>query len=87
VRTYPSIVLLQDRQVNKAHDPFFNSFVSFFPPVRKHRVAPYIDRSFLFQYSVLPMFKGEDDGVAPDVSSHQWLFDPDFHSFRIINAY
>jgi len=49
-------------------------------------VAPYIDRSFLFQYSVLPMFKGEDDVVALDVSSHQRLFGPDFHSFRIIKT-
>jgi len=37
--TYPSIVLLQDPPVNKAHLPSFNGFKSFFPLVRKPRVA------------------------------------------------
>jgi len=45
--TYPSIVLLQDPPVNKAHLPSFNGFKSFFPPVRKPRVAAYVHMSFL----------------------------------------
>jgi len=85
--TYPSIVLLQDPPVNKAHLPSFNGFKSFFPPVRKPRVAAYVHVSFLSGYTVLPRFKKEDDVLALDISSHQPLFGTQFHSFRIINAY
>jgi len=85
--TYPSIVLLHDPPVNKAHLPSFNGFKSFFPPVRKPRLAAYVYISFLSKYTVLPRFRGEDDLFALDVSSHEPLFGTDFHSFRIINAY
>jgi len=85
--TYHSIVLLQDPPVNKTHLPSFNAFKSFFPPVRKPRVAAYVDMSFLSNYTVLSKFKGVDDVLALDISSHQPLFGTDFHSFRVINAY
>jgi len=85
--TYPSIVLLQDPPVSKAHLPSFNGFKSFFPPVRKPRVAAYVYVSFLSNYTVLPRFKGVDDVLALDVSSHEPLFGTDLRSFRIINAY
>jgi len=85
--TYPSIVLLQDPPVNKAHLPSFNGFQSFFPPVRKPQVAAYIHMSFLSNYTVLPRFKGVDDVLALDVSTNEPLFGADFHSFRVINAY
>jgi len=52
--TYPSLVLLQDPPVNKAHLPSFNGFKSFFPPVRKPHVAAYVHMSFLALFSVLP---------------------------------
>jgi len=85
--TYPSIVLLQDPPVSKAHLPSFNGFKSFFPPVRKPRVAAYVHMSFLFSYTVLPKFKGVDDVLALDISSNEPLFNTDFHSIRVINAY
>jgi len=85
--TYPSIVLLQDPPVNKAHLPSFNGFKSFFPPVRKPRVAAYVHMSFLSNYTVLPKFNGVDDVLALDISSNEPLFNTDFHSFRVINAY
>jgi len=84
---YPSIVLLQDPPVNKAHLPSFNGFKSFFPPVRKPRVAAYVDMSFLSSYTVLPRFKGVDDVLSLDISSNEPLFRTAFHSFKIINAY
>jgi len=85
--TYPSIVLLQDPPVNKAHLPSFKGFMSFFPPVRKPRVAAYVHTSFLSNYTVLPRFKGVDDVLALDISSNEPLFGTAFHSFRVINAY
>jgi len=85
--TYPSIVVLQDPPVNKAHRPSFNGFKSFFPPVRKPRVAAYVHMSFPSSYTVLPKFKGVDDVLALDVSSNKPLFGTAFHSFRVINAY
>jgi len=85
-KTYPSLVLLEEPPVSKAHLPFFNGFKSFFPPVRKPRVAAYVHMSFLSSYSVLPRFKGVDDVRALDVSSQEPLFWTNFHSFRIINA-
>jgi len=85
--TYPLIVLLQDPPVNKAHLPSFNGFKSFFPPVRKPRVAAYVHMSFLSNYMVLPRFREVDDVLALDISSSDPLFGTDFHSFRIINAY
>ena len=85
--TYPSIVLLQDPPVNKAHLPSFNGFKSFFPPVRKPRVAAYVHMSFLSNYTVLPKFKGVDDVLALDFSSNEPLFGTAFHSFRVINPY
>jgi len=85
--TYPSIVLLQDPPVNQAHLPSFNGFKSFFPPVRKPRVAAYVHMSFLSNYTVLPKFKGVDDVLALHVSSNEPLFGTAFHSFRVINAY
>jgi len=84
--TYPSIVLLQDPPVNKAPLPSFNRFTSFFPPVRKPRVAAYVHMSFLSNYTVLPRFKGVDDVLALDLSSNEPLFATAFHSFRVINA-
>ena len=87
VTTYPSIVLFQDPPVNKAHLPSFNGFKSFFPPVRKPRVAAYVHMSFLSNYTVLPRFQGVDDVLALDVSSCDPRFGTAFHSFRIINAY
>jgi len=85
--TYPSIVLLQDPPVNRAHLPSFSGFKSFFPPVRKPRVAAYLHMSFLSNYTVLPRFKGVDAVLALDVSSDEPLFGTAFHSFRVINAY
>jgi len=85
--TYPSIVLLQDSPVNQAHLPSFNGFKSFFPPLRKPRVAAYVHMSFLSNYTVLPRFMEVDDVLALDISSNEPLFGTDFHSFRIINAY
>jgi len=85
--TYLSIVLLQDPPVNKVHLPSFNGFKSFFPPVRKPRVAAYVHMSFLSNYTVLPRFKGVDDVLALDISADQPLFGTAFHSFRVINAY
>jgi len=85
--TYPSIVLLQDPPVNKAHLPSFNGFKSFFPPVRNPRVAAYVHMSFLSNYTVLPRFKGVDDVLSLDISSNEPLFGTAFHSFRMINAY
>jgi len=85
--TYPSIVLLQDSPVNKAYLPSFNGFKCFFPPVRKPRVAAYLHMSFLSNYTMLPKFKGVDDVLALDISSNEPLFNTDFHSFRVINAY
>jgi len=85
--TYPSIVLLQDPPVNKAHLPSFNGFRSFFPPVRKSRVAAYVHMSLFFNYTVLPRYKGVDDVLALDVSSNEPLFGTAFHFFRVINAY
>jgi len=85
--TYPSIVVLQDPPVNKAHLPSFNGFKSFFPPVRKPRVAAYVHMSFLSNYTVLPRFKGVDDVVALDISADEPPFGTTFHSFRVINAY
>ena len=87
VTTYPSLVLLQDPPVNRAHFPSFNGFKSFFPPVRKPRVAGYVHASFLASFSVLPRFKGVDDVLALHVSSQEPLFGTNFHSFRLINAY
>ena len=87
VTTYPSMVLLQDPPVNKAHLPSFNGFKSFFPLVRKPRVAAYVHMSFVFNYTVLPRFKGVDDVLALDISSSVPLFGTTFHSFRVINAY
>jgi len=43
--------------------------------------------SFLSNYTVLPWFKGVDDVLALDISSSGPLFNTDFHSFRVINAY
>ena len=85
--TYPSIVLLQDPPVNKAHLPSFNGFKPFFPPVRKPRVAAYIHMSFLSNFTVLPRFKEVDNVVALDMFSNKPLFGTDFHSFRVINSY
>jgi len=85
--TYPSIVLLQDPPVNKAHLPSFSGFKSFFPPVRKPREAAYVHMSFLSNSTVVPRFKVVDDVLALDVSSHEPLFGTAFHSFRVINAY
>jgi len=85
--TYPLIVLLQDPPVDKAHLPSFNGFKSFLPPGRKPRVAAYVHMSFLSNYAVLPRFREVDDVIALDISSNEPLFGPDFHSFRIINAY
>jgi len=85
--TYPSIVLLQDPPVNRAHLPSFNGFKSFFPPLRKPRVAAYVHISFLSNYTVLPRFKRVDDVLSLDTSSDKPLFGTSFHSFRIINAY
>jgi len=85
--TYPSLVLLQDLPVNKAHLPSFNGFKSFFPPVRKPRVAAYVHVSFLASFSVLSRFRGVDDILTLDVSSQEPLFGTNFHSFRLINAY
>jgi len=85
--TYPAIVLLQDPPVNKAHLPSFNGFKSFFPPVRKPRVAAYVHMSFLSNYTMLPKFKEVDDVLALDISSNEALFGTSFHSFRVINAY
>jgi len=84
--TYPSIVLLQDPPVNKARLPSFSGFNSFFPPVRKPRVAAYIQMCFLSNYMVLPKFKGVDDVLALDISSSEPLFGTSLHSFMIINA-
>jgi len=84
--TYPSLVLLQDPPVNKAHLPSFGGFKSFFPPVRKPRVAAYVHASFLSSYTVLPRFKGVDDVLALDISSNEPLFGTAFQSFSIINA-
>ena len=78
---------MQEPPVGKAQLPSFNGFKSFFPSVRKPRVAAYVHISFLSLYSVLPRFKGVD-GVFPlDVSSQEPLFGTNFHFFRIINAY
>ena len=85
--TYPSIVLLQDPPVNKAHHHSFNGFKSFFPPVRKPHVAAYVHLSFLSNYTVLPRFREVDDVLSLDISSNEPLFGTALHSFRIINAY
>jgi len=85
--TYPSIVLLQDPPVNKAHLPSFNGFKSFFPRVSKPRVAAYVHMSFLSNYTVLPRFREVDDVIALDITSNERLFGTAFLSFRIINAY
>jgi len=85
--TYPSFVLAQELPASKAHLPSFNGFKSFFPPVRKPRVAAYVHRSFLSSYSLLLKFKGVDDLLALDVFSQQPLLRTSFHSFRLINAY
>jgi len=50
-------------------------------------VAAYVHMSFLSNYTVLPKFKEVDDVLALDVSSNEPLFDTDFRSFRVINAY
>ena len=50
-------------------------------------MAAYVHRSFLSNYTVLPRFKGVDDVLALDISSNEPLFNTDFHSFRVINAY
>ena len=84
---YPSMVLLQDPPVNGAHLPSFSGFKSFFPPVRKPRVAAYVHKFFLSNYRVLPKFRGVDDVLALDISSNEPLFGTSFHSFRILNAY
>ena len=85
--TYPSLVLLQDPPVSKAHLASFSGFKSFFAPVRKPRVAAYVHVSFLALFSVLPRFKGVDDILALDVSSQAPLFGINFHSIRLIKAY
>ena len=85
--TYPSIVLLQDPPVKKAHLPSFNGFKSFFPTVRKPRVAAYVYMSLHSNYMVLPRFKRVDNILARDASSSEPLFGTAFHSFRVINAY
>jgi len=85
--TYPSIVLLQDPPVNRAHLPSFSGFKSFCPPVRKPRVAAYLHMSFPTNYTVLPRFQGVDDVLALDISSNEPLFGTAFHSLGIINAY
>lgn len=84
---YPSLVLLQKPPVSKAYLPSFNGFKSYFPPMRKPRVAAYVHISFLSSYAVLPKLKGVDDMLARDISSYEPLFRTSFHSFRIINAY
>jgi len=43
--------------------------------------------SFLSNYTVLPRFKGKDDVLALDLSSHDPLFRTDVHSLWVINAY
>jgi len=85
--TYPSIVILQDPPVNKAQLPSFNGFKSFFPPVRKPRVAAYVHMCFLSKYTVVPRFKGVEDVLALDISSNEPLFGTAFDSFRVFNAY
>jgi len=85
--TYPSILLLQDPPVNKAHLPSFNGFKSFFPPFRNLPVAAYVHMSFLSNYTMLPRFRGEDNVLALDISSDEPLFGTSFYSFTIINAY
>ena len=85
--TYPSIILLQDPPVNKAHLPCFNGFTSVFPPLRKPRVAAYVYMSFLSNYTVLPRFKGVDEVLALDISSDEPLFGTVFQSFRVLNGY
>jgi len=85
--TDPSIVLLQDPPVNKAHLPSFSGFKSFFPLVSKPRMAAYIHASFLSNYTVLPRFAGVDDVLTVDRFSSEPLFGTAFHSFRVINAY
>jgi len=87
VGTYPSFVILQEPPVSKAHLPLFNGFKFFFTPVRKPRVAAYVHMSFLSSYSVLLKFRGVDDVLALNVSSHEPLLGSNFHSFRLINAY
>src|SRR6266567_3992198 len=59
--TYPAIVLLQHPPVSKARLPSFGGFKSFFPPVRKPRVAAYVHNTFLSSFSVLPRFGEADD--------------------------
>jgi len=85
--TYPSLVLLQEPSVSKAHLPSFNGFKSFFPPVRKPHVAAYVHIFFLSSYYVLPRFKGVDDVIALDIFSQEPLFGTSFQSFTILNAY
>ena len=50
-------------------------------------MAAYVHMSFLSNYTVLPKFKGVDNLLALDISSNEPLFNTDFYSFRIINAY
>ena len=85
--TYPSLVLLQDPPVNKAHLQSFKGSKSFFPPVRKPGLAAYIHESFRALFLVLPRFKGVDDILARDVSFKEPLFTTNFHCFRLINFY
>src|SRR5712691_2083390 len=84
---YPAIVLLQHPPGSKARLPSFGGFKSFFPPVRRPRVAAYIHNSFLSSFSVLPRFGDADDVLTLDISSKEPLFGTEFRSFRIISAY
>jgi len=85
--TYPSVVLLQDPAVHKAHFGSFNGFVPFSPPIWKPWMAAYIQRSFLSHYSVHPRFKEVDDVIPLDLSCREPIFGNDFHCFQIINLY
>jgi len=81
------MVLLEDPPLSQVLLPFFNGFKSFFPPVRKPRVAATVHHASPPDFSVLPRIRRVDDVFARDVSSHEPLFNTNFHFFRLINAY
>jgi len=66
----PSIVALQDPQVNRGKLPAFHLYTSFSPPVtasKKPRVALYVFSSFLSMVALLRRFFDRGDIMALDL--------------------
>ena len=82
------IVLLQDPPVYHGSLPSFAGFKANAPPVSKLRVACYVALGFCREYSLLPAFLPQKDGIMfLDIFIPEGFFDFSAPKFRIGNVY